>query len=87
MAPSHRLVLIALSGAVLALGGTAFAQVRIDTKAKPELPQCTLDVIKTSDCHIHDSGTHIQLSVNQPTADRPHAQMEYQEWMRDQHRR
>ena len=87
MAIPYRLALVALSAGMLALTGTAFAQARIDTKAKPELPQCTPDVLKTSDCHVHDSGTHMQVSGRPPSSERPHAHLEYQEWMRALHRR
>jgi hypothetical protein len=87
MSNTHRLLLIAVSGAMLALSGPAFAQAQLDTKEKPELPLCTPDVIKKSDCHIHDSATHMQMSSPPPSTKRPHAHKEYNAWMRDQHRR
>lgn len=86
MHTTHRLALAA-GVAILAFSGTAFAQVQIDTKEKPELPLCTPEVIKESDCHIHDSATHMRMSAEPPSTRRPHAHKEYNAWMRDQHRR
>ncbi|MBP2311812.1 hypothetical protein [Azospirillum soli] len=87
MHTTHRLMLAAAGVAMLAFSGTAFARAQIDTKDKPDLPACTPEVIKTSDCHIHDSATHMRMSKEPPSTRTPHAHLEYEAWMRDQHRR
>lgn len=86
------------AAALMAFGGVAGAQtakpatelvapVGLDTKERAELPACTVEVIKKSDCHIHDSGTHIQMTAAQPDASRPHAAKEFELFMKAQHGR
>jgi hypothetical protein len=86
------------TAALLAVGGVAGAQTTkpageivapqgLDTRERADLPPCTVEVIKKSDCHIHDSGTHIQMTSAQPDASRPHAAKEFDLFMKAQHGR
>ncbi|WP_143268778.1 hypothetical protein [Azospirillum agricola] len=63
MVTPRRLVLAALGEGLLARGGAAPAQARIDAEAKPALAHRIPDVLKTTDCHGHDAGTHTRMSV------------------------
>lgn len=86
------------AAALMAAGGVATAQTAkpsgeivmpqgLDTKERADLPACTVEVIKKGDCHIHDTGTHIQMTSAQPDASRPHAAKEFDLFMKAQHGR
>lgn len=59
----------------------------LDLNERPELPACTAEVIKKGDCHVHDWGTHIEMTRAQPDANRPHAAKEFELFMKAQHAR